>query len=250
MANYDLGLFKGHGQGDCGAVGNGYQEHERASVLVDKIAVHLKAKGLNVHTAVNNYVNVYPNSNTYSKKFALSIHLNSATDSSAVGSEILVPCGEKYLDQEVEILKGLENLGFRNRGLKSRDYDSEAWYQRSNGTALSGKKDYYKEIRTAWNKGVSLSILEICFISNKGDIDRFNANIDKIALIIANAILKTCGLAQISAPTPTPPPSSTNNSNVLYRVMCGSFGQRANAEKRIAELKAKGFEATIMIYEK
>ena len=43
MASYDLGLFKGHGLGDVGAVGNGFQEHERVSTLADKIAKHLTA---------------------------------------------------------------------------------------------------------------------------------------------------------------------------------------------------------------
>ena len=243
MASYDLGLFKGHGLGDVGAVGNGFQEHERVSTLADKIAKHLTGKGLKVHTGVNNYVNVYVNSNTYGKKFALSLHLNSASDSSASGCEILVPLKEKYFDLEIEILKGLEGLGFKNRGLKSRDYNTEAWSLRTNGQVSSGT-DYYKEIRTAWAKGVSLSIVEFCFISNSADIQRFNNNIDKIALLVANAILRMLKIDLIPEPKPT------TTKETYFRVMCGSFKERANAEKLLVDLKNKGFNGSIMIFEK
>ena len=91
-------------------------------------------------------------------------------------------------------------------------------------------------------------IIEFCFISNYNDIKRFNDNIDKIALIVANAILRYCNIATIPEKTSTP--AASQSANVLYRVMCGSFSNRDNAKKRISELKAKGFESTIMIYEK
>lgn len=247
MGSYEMGMFKGHGQGDSGAVGNGYQEHERVSKLVDKVCALLTPKGLKIHIGINNYLNVFVKSNTYSRHFAFSFHLNSSVDPSAIGSEIIVPMKEKEFTMEVEILKGLEDLGFSNRGLKSRDYNSESWYQRTNGQAL-GMTDYYGEIREAWNRGVSLSIIEFAFISNANDIKRFNDNMDKIALIVANAILRYCDMPTISAPKPpTPNPPA---GDIMYRVMCGSFKDRSNAEKRIAELKTKGYEATIMIYEK
>lgn len=202
MANYDLFIFAGHGEGDCGAVGNGYQEHERCVALAKKVVSILQSKGLKVHYGIQNYNNNLTKGNTYSKKFGFSFHLNSSTSKSAKGIEIIVPLTDKNLSMETEIINEMAKLGFTNRGLKSRDYNTEAWSNRTNGKALSGT-DYYGEIRNAKSNGVSLSIIESCFISNADDIKRFNSNIDKIATIYANAILKYCGVST----------SSTTSSN-------------------------------------
>ena len=55
MANYDCFVFAGHGDGDCGAVGNGYKEHEQALILTNKVAKLLTDSGLKVQTGYNNY---------------------------------------------------------------------------------------------------------------------------------------------------------------------------------------------------
>lgn len=45
-----------------------------------------------------------------------------------------------------------------------------------------------------------------------------------------------------------PPVTSANTT--MYRVVTGSFSNRANADKRVADLKAKGFDSFIEAYKK
>ncbi|WP_423219593.1 SPOR domain-containing protein [Fervidicella metallireducens] len=42
----------------------------------------------------------------------------------------------------------------------------------------------------------------------------------------------------------------TEVNETLYRVMAGYYSVRENAEKQIQKLKAAGFDATIMIFNK
>lgn len=240
MAVYDIGVFAGHGNGDAGAVGNNLQEATLTAELTQKVVKLLESKGLSVHYGVNNFTNVYTNNNTYNKKLCVSIHFNGATDSSANGAEILVPLGEKDFALETNILQRFVTLGSYNRGLKSREFTSEAWSSRKDGTALSGT-DWFREIRNAWSKGISLSIIEVAFITNTADIGNYVAKKDEYALAIANSILKYLKMTEIVESTATP-------DGTMYRVITGSFSTKANAEKRVAELKSAGFGSFILPY--
>lgn len=190
--NYDMFLFYGHGEGDNGAVGFNFNELDRAKELTKKVYDLLTSKGVNILTNIgkdqNNYYRNLTVGHTFNYKIGCSIHLNSSPKQ-ATGSEILVPINLNNFNLENDILSGLETLGFYNRGLKSRDYDTNIFYNRKNGIYLGGK-DWYKEIRNAYENGNKLSIIEVCFINNITDINMFNENIDKIAIIIANAYLK------------------------------------------------------------
>ena len=57
---------------------------------------------------------------------------------------------------------------------------------------------------------------------------------------IAKGICNYFGIAYKSPVAPTP-------NGVMYQVVTGSFSVMANAEKRVAELKAKGFDSFIQI---
>jgi len=54
--------------------------------------------------------------------------------------------------------------------------------------------------------------------------------------------------AQVLPLAPEPPAPNQQTSQVLYRVMAGSYAVRENAEKQKEKLKAAGFDATIMIF--
>ena len=41
--------------------------------------------------------------------------------------------------------------------------------------------------------------------------------------------------------------TATQNDDTIYRVVTGSFRDKANAQERIAELKAAGFESFILL---
>ena len=44
--------------------------------------------------------------------------------------------------------------------------------------------------------------------------------------------------------------SSVNNTDGYYRVVVGSYKDKANAEKQMAELKKAGFDSFLAYYEK
>ena len=249
MANYDIAIFKGHGKSekdgkfDCGAVGNNKTEYEVVNQLVEKIALLLTNSSYKVHVDENNYKDNDTLGNSYRLKYALSIHLNAG---GGTGSECIVPLGESYFKIENNILAELSKLGFVNRGVKSRDYNSEKWSQRTHGVKMSGT-NYYGEIRQAWDNGISLTILEVGFIDNLNDLNKILSNLDKIAYIIASSIAQEDGKVIKPLEVVEPPKPSTNE---FYRVVCGSFSNKANAEARVKELKKHNFECFIEKYNK
>lgn len=248
MAQFDLFLFDGHGDGDCGAVSNGKQEHTEAKKFNDKVCEYLKPTGLKIHRGVNNYKNNLLAGNTYTYKFGFSTHLNSASNTIAGGIEILAQGKEKYLEVEEAILKRIVNkTGLTNRGIKSRCYDTEKWYGRSNGTAVN-ITDYFKELRDARTRGLSLSILELAFISNKDDMAKWDKYIDDMALIVADEIAKYCGKSINTQQTTTKVP--TASSDVFYRVIAGSYKDISNATNQQKKLKQAGFDSFLEAFKK
>ena len=244
---YDIFIFRGHGNGDCGAVGNGYTEEQVAQLIVNLLVKKLRSKGVNVHTNganQNNYQNCCLGS--YKYKFGYSIHLNSAS-ASASGIEAYVPLGEKYLKLEEDILKEISNkLSIPNRGVKSRNYDTEQISFRQNGSPSTGK-DYYKEIREAWQKGISLTILEVGFI-NSNDVHKIIQYQEEITTIIANVILKEIDKEPlINNVNTNSKPNTTTQQGVKYQVIAGSFNSKENAQKQVETLKAKGIDSFIQV---
>lgn len=244
MATYDIALFKGHGKGydgsfDCGAVNGNDTEYNIVSQIVDVALGHLKSAGVNVLTGEQNYKNDLLAGHSVVSKCAYSVHINAGGGSR---SEAYVPLKEKFFDTEIAIQKELAKLGIPDGGVRSRDYDTERIVKRTAGTPLSGT-DYYKEIRQAWSKGISLTILEVGFIDS-GDKAIIKANIAKIGLIIAQQLAKLCGKT-ISTPAPAPAPT-TPSSGVKYRVVCGTFADKANAVAQQEKLKKAGFDSFLI----
>ena len=244
---YDIFIFRGHGNGDCGAVGNGYTEQQVAQILVDLIVKKLRSRGVNVHTNASNQNNYQSCClGSYKYKFGYSIHLNSA-GSSASGIEAYVPLNEKYLKLEEDILKQVSNkLSIPNRGVKSRNYDTEQISFRQNGSVSSGT-DYYKEIRDAWSRGISLTILEVGFI-NSNDVHKIIQYQEEITTIIANVILKELDKEPLINNTTSSSNTNTGTQQgIKYQVVAGSFNSKENAQKQVEKLKAKGIDCFIQV---
>lgn len=244
---YDIFIFRGHGNGDCGAVGNGYTEEQVAQILVNLLVKKLRSRGVKVHTNASNQNN-YQNCclSQYKYKFGYTFHLNSAS-ASASGIEAYVPLNEKYLKLEEDILKQVSNkLGIPNRGVKSRNYNTEQISFRQNGTLSTGT-DYYKEIREAWNRGISLTILEVGFI-NSNDVHKIIQYQEEITTIIANIILKELDKEPlINNDVTNSKPNTGTQQGIKYQVVCGSFNSKANAQKQVEKLKVKGIDSFIQV---
>ncbi|MDU2672849.1 MAG: hypothetical protein E7C49_12635 [Clostridium sp.] len=243
MAQYHSFIFEGHGRSektgayDPGAISGNTRENDLADAIVTSAMNYLKQTNLNIHRDENNYVDEDLVGNSYSAKGGIVVHINAGGGS---GAEIFVPSKEKYLTTDFQIVSELSQLlNISNRGVKSRDYNSEKIFNRQDGQPLN-YTDYYKEIRNAWNQGVSLAILEVGFIDT-GDLQKIKANIDGIGFLVAKYVASLCDVKLTK-----PVGSETNNK--LYRVMGGSYSIRENAEKQVNKLKAAGFDATIMIF--
>ncbi len=95
-------------------------------------------------------------------------------------------------------------------------------------------------------------VVEVGFIDSTGDNQLFDSKRDEIVAVITGAILEQLGIKYLppaQVPLLTPEPPNRQTSQVLYRVMAGSFAARENAERQAQKLKAAGFDATIMIFE-
>ena len=249
MASYNSFIFAGHGKSertgiyDPGAVNGSITEYNLVTEISKAAQKYLSKTGLKIHYDNNNFSDEDLAGNTYTARCGISIHINAG---GGKGTEVYVPSKEKYLNSDFELVNAIsKELGIPNRGVKSRDYSSGRTVNRTNGVAL-GYTDYYKEIRDAWSRGISLSLIEVGFIDTS-DLNKIMDNIDEVGFLIAKYIAGVCGktLTETDIPTkPTKPPTSSNTT--YYRVVAGSFRDRQNAEERVKELKKKGYSGVFI----
>ena len=244
MANYDIFLLRGHGNGDPGACANGYTEENLAQVIADRVVELLKGKGVKVFTnskTQNNFVNNCLVGHTFKYKFGYTIHLNSASVT-ASGIEIFVPINEQYVNTETKMCKEIANvLGIPTRGVKSRDYNSGATHLRIEKDGSKGT-DYYKEIRSSWQNGLSHSIIELCFISNVNDVKQLLNNKEKVCKVIANNILVYLEKTTYSMDEQG---SKDKSNGTMYYVQVGAFKDKDNAIALQKKLIKDGYNAII-----
>ena len=218
MAN-KVFIITGHGAGDPGACGNGYQEYERVRTL----AKRCKAFGgdnVKVSKENRNYYKDNGISNmTLSKDWLIvEFHMDSAS-ASAKGAHVIINAkydADQYDKALASFLTGI--LPGRSR-------------------SIVGRSDLANVNRAA-KKGYNYRLIEIGFISNAGDVKIFNSKMDEIAV----GILKAMGVpVSNSAPAPSTP---SNTNSKLYRVrkswsdassQLGAYADLDNAKKKCDE---------------
>lgn len=90
------------------------------------------------------------------------------------------------------------------------------------------------------------AIVELLFCDNSQDVGIWrNTSWDTLVYGICNAIDN-----KIPKVKPQPPKVNQSDGKTFYRVVTGSYGDRSNAEKRVKELKEKGFDSFIDVYKK
>ena len=166
-------LIAGHGDGDSGAVGNGYYEAD----LTREVATLLKAE-LDAYADVdiadtkkNWYKHIIKQKHSFDftpYDYVLEIHFNSSTNKTANGTEIYITRLEKSHGVETNIVEGIHNIGFSNRGVKRTNFDL---------------------IHHIKKQGVSSALVEMCFISNKNDMELYQAKKKDIAKSMAYGIV-------------------------------------------------------------
>lgn len=236
-------LIAGHGAGDSGAVGNGYKEADLTRKIVAAIEPKLKKycsvgvypTSRNAYDDVQNgtFANHVPGG-IRSYNYVFEVHLNSSADDPdgngvTTGTEIYITSAEEEYTVETAILENVCSMGFRNRGVKRKDFSV---------------------IATCKNYGVSSALLESCFIDDQDDVDLLVPNIGKLAQKVVDGIAEGFGLKASSGSntsTSTSKPSGGGSSSsgkktisqIAKEVMNGEWG---NGDARKQKLESAGYD--------
>ncbi|MGG3737238.1 N-acetylmuramoyl-L-alanine amidase [Aeribacillus pallidus] len=234
MADFVQVIDPGHGGHDPGAVANGLREKD----LTLKIALYARDY---IHENYEN-VKVYLTrdkdvflglseradfANRLKADHFCSIHINAG---GGKGFESFIYNGNYSNKPKTQALRNvlhdtiISETDFANRGKKEANF---AVLRETNMSAV---------------------LTENGFIDNTFDATYLKSdfNLRKIAIAHAHGLAKAHGWKL----KPKKQASKLSKSGVYYRVITGSFENRENAEQRVKELKAKGYDAFIDVYKK
>lgn len=176
-------LIAGHGQGDSGAIGNGYKEADLTREVVKLLKPQLSNYAdVAIADTLTNWkqqiINKKKDYNFKNYDYVLEIHFNAATkeaksDGKTKGTEIYITTSEKTHGIETQIVKGISDIGFKNRGVKHQNYSL---------------------IQYIKNQGVSAALLEVCFIDDIDDMKLYQSKKAEIIKAIAAGIINGFGL--------------------------------------------------------
>lgn len=216
-----IAIDAGHGGTDPGAVYQGRQEKDDNLKLALAVGEILQNAGTEVfYTRTEDvYQTPYQKAmaaNESGADFLVSLHRNSSEyPNQYTGVETLVydNNGEKVEVAEA-VNNGLENIGFRNNGVKIRP--GLVILRRSKMPAI---------------------LVETGFINSEEDNMLFDEEFDRIAETIADSILQTLGESGEEA---------QEKEEIYYRVQTGAFRNRENALRQQEKLSSEGYPAFLL----
>ena len=174
-----LYIICGHGSGDPGATGNGYNEAERVRALGKKIKELGGSNVVLMDTTRNWYADAGISSYVFPKgAIVCELHLDSASSKSAKGGHVIVKKGLKADKYDKKIAKFITKM-FPGRS-QSIVYRSDL-----------------ANINRAAFREINYRLIEFCFISNTEDIEKFNQNLDAIA----KGLIKSAGIKVVTSNT-------------------------------------------------
>ena len=222
-------LDAGHGGKDTGANGNGLHEKDIALELAKRIETNLKNDYKNVEIMQTRTSDIFlelsertNKANQWSADCFVSLHLNSAMDTSAKGFETYIYNG----------FVGSDTIAFQNV------IHQEVIRQIGADVTDRGKKRAnFHVLRESHMKAI---LGENLFISNSGDTSllKQSAFLDRIALGYTIGLEKFFGLER----TIRPP---TNTGEKLYQVIAGTYSDYDNANAQVKRLLSDGYNAYI-----
>lgn len=188
-----LFVIAGHGAGDPGASGNGYQEYERVRALAAKIKEYGGNNVLLGDFNRNYYKDKGINNLTISKKeyAIIELHMDSDENVNARGGHVIIKSSFKA-DKYDNALADMISTMFPGRANKI--------VNRSN----------LANVNRAAAKGYNYRLIECGFISNAQDIAIFNSRIDELAKNILGCFGINAG--SVSKPTQTTNVNTSANS--------------------------------------
>lgn len=211
----------GHGGTDPGAIGqNG--THEANVVLAIGKELNDLLKGYDVDCKFTRFSDEYISlseraniANAFGADYFVSIHINSAEDTSVRGVEVWQydNRNEKLINFSEELCEDVGKIfNIRNRGVK-----------------------FSKELYVLRNTNMPACLIEVDFVSNKDAENDLKAsvNIKSVATAIMKNIVKLYGLDV--------------KEDVLYKVCIGAYKDKNNAISQMALAKQKGFIDTYIM---
>lgn len=225
-----VNVHAGHaaiGGGAIGAVGILNESVEDRKVK-DAVIKYLKQAGCTVYdctvdkgTQKQVLDGIVKKCNAHKADLDVSIHLNSgANDKKGNGASTGVECyvyskASKAYDEAERICANISALGYRNRGVKVKN-----------------------TLAVLKNTKAPAVLVECCFVDDKDDADRWNA--DAVGKAIAGGILNKSISASTPQPTPTPvpqpsAPSKKSCEQIADEVIAGKWGTGAERKKRLTE---------------
>lgn len=176
-------VIAGHSDSDPGAVANGYREADLTKEFREMLITVLRyyqvdyGKQLTIkrdcdELSLARVVN-WLNSLTEKNRLILDIHFN-AFNSHANGTEVFIP--DNYSEDELELGRKIsqciaDTLGVLNRGVKTESRSAR------------------KRLAIMRPKGINL-LLEMCFIDNIKDIEKYHKHKTELAIRIGKIILE------------------------------------------------------------
>lgn len=253
-------LDPGHGGSDSGANAFGTKESDLTLKIAQYCKEELAKYDVNVvmtrttdtrlsEEAAMDLKNRVEVAKKAGASYFISIHINSATNSTAKGAEVYYPntSGNKNLSSNGQnlakaIQSQLAALGLYDRGIKIRNYTDGTTSSNPN----SSDQDYYGVIRYAKQANITGLIVEHCFISNKDEFDKYlgsNAKLQQLGIADAKGIVSALGLQAKNADIDTLAAENRNvladgtytistllNSNYVLDVKDGSTSNGANIQ--------------------
>lgn len=203
-------LIAGHGSGDPGACSSYGTEATETRRVVAELVNQLKGyEGVEVTvypTNRNAYADVINGTvqvNFANFDYVFEVHFNSAV-ASANGVEVWVTPNESATTVEQKIVNKIASLGFTNRGVK---------------------KEYFAVINSAKKKGTSSALVETCFISNKEDMEKYNAKFSQVCTAMVEGIAEGFGLTKAEVQKPSAP--TINPSGEVCRILVNGVSKIA-----------------------
>ena len=203
---------------DTGAQGNGKKEEVLTREVGSLVKTYLLQQGHQCElTEVNSgYTSVNASlqaridkEKAYKPDLFVSIHFNAG---GGTGTETYVcsTSGQAYQYAKKVQAKIVELTGYRDRGVRTANY-------------------------VVTTKTVAPAMLVECaFIDSANDMNSYNAD------TLAKAIVE--GITGVKVENKQ---ETSNQESKLYKVICGAFGVRENADRRVTELSNAGYESYI-----